>query len=137
MALKDAIGSETGCKDELNDNGLKEYFADGAYIRELFIPADMIVVSKLWNRERFWIITEGDVTFTTELGSQRVKAPYFNMAPFGTKVALYTHSDTRWFAITGADSTNNEDVEKEVMAKDYSECVYPWDLIKNDEENKQ
>ncbi len=118
--LKKAIGSETGIRDEINDNGLKEHFIGGAYIRELFIPEGITIVSKLWNKERFWIIN-GDVTYMTETGTKRVQGLHTEVPPFGSKVALYAHEDTLWFAITGSKSKNSEEVEKELLAKDYNE----------------
>ncbi len=125
LAMESVLGSKTGDMEKINEDGLREYFVGGAYIRELLIPAGITMVSALWKKDRFWIITEGDVTVTTELGRQRIQAPHFQVAPYGTKVALHAHTDTRWFAITGF--TNSDDVEAEVIAEDYSELAYPWD----------
>jgi len=127
------IGSETGSLDEINKKGLIENFVGGAYIRQLFIPADTIMVSQLWNKDRFWIITEGSVTITSELGRETIVAPYYGLAPFGTRVALHTHEDTMWFAITGAKAENPEDVEKELIVKSHSELNYPWERIEEGE----
>ena len=126
-SLQAHLGSETGQMEEINDNGLNEYFAGGSYIRELLIPKDTAIVSRIWKKERFWIISTGEVTFTTEMGTQRVKAPFRMVVPPGSKVALYTHEDTLWFAIIGAESKTSEGVEKEVLAEDYSDFEYPWD----------
>lgn len=130
-SLKDVFGSERGEMDEINEKGLNEYFVDGAYIRTLFIPAGVTIVSKLWKKERLWIIVYGEVTFLTEMGRRRVKAPLIEMAPFGTKVALYAHQDTLWCAITGAKADNSDDVVEEVTTEDYSELTYPWDLLEH------
>lgn len=127
--LQEIAGSERGEAQELNDNGLKEYFVEGAYVRELFIPKGTFIVSKIWNKERMWIIATGEVTFTTEMGTQRIRAPFTKIVPLGSKVAIYAHEDTLWFAITGAKSTNSEDVENEVSTMDYNDCKYPWDDI--------
>lgn len=129
QAMKVFVGSDKGEMDKINENGLKEYFAGGSYVRELFIPKDTTIVSQIWNKERIWIIASGEVTFTTEMGTQRVKAPYTKIVPYGSKVALYTHEDTLWFAITGAKSTNSDDIEKEVIADNYTDCVYSWDKL--------
>jgi len=131
QALKDAVGSERGEMDAINNEGLKEYFVGGSYIRELTIPKGITIVSKIWNKERMWIIASGEVTFVTEMGKKRVKAPYTEVVPHGSKVALFTHEDTQWFAITGAEATNSDDVEDEVTVNDYKECVYPWDELEN------
>jgi len=134
--LKQYTGSEHGCRDELNDNGLNEYFVGGAYIRSLFVPAGITVVSELWKKDRLWIIASGEVTLTTELGVQRIRGPYVQVAPYGSKVAFFVHEPVLWFAITGAESTNSEDVEKEIVAKEYSEFTYPWDKLEYTGESK-
>lgn len=128
-ALKKLVGSERGDCDEINSNGLNEYFLGKAYIRELFIPKDTTMVSKIWNQERSWIISKGEVTIVTEMGTRRVKAPYTEVVPPGSKVALYTHEDTQWLAMTKIKTTSIDGVEAEVIADDYSKCVYPWDLL--------
>lgn len=130
--LKEIAGSETGEVDEINANGLTEYFVGGSYVRSLLIPKGFTLVSKLWTKERLWVIVSGEVSFRTELGTRRIKAPFIEVAPFGSKVALYAHEDTLWLAITGADSTNSEDVEKEMVAKDYTELTYPWDRLEHE-----
>ncbi len=128
-SLQNHVGSETGIMDQVNDNGLSEFFVGGAYIRRIIIPANIAIVSKIWTKERFWIISEGEVTFKTEMGTQRVKAHYTKIVPPGSKVALFTHTDTIWYAITGATGTTTEEVEKQVTADDYAQCSYPWDKI--------
>lgn len=125
-AIKRFAGSERGIADELNEKGLKEHFIGGAYIRELFIPAGVTIVSEIWNKERFWIIVYGDVTIMTETNIKRVRGHHTEVPPFGSKAALYTHEDTLWFAITGSESTNSEDIKKEVITKDYALLDYPW-----------
>jgi hypothetical protein len=117
-----------GDMDDIDEKGLTEHFVNGAYIRQLMIPKDTTMVSELWDRERFWIISEGEVEVLTELGKQRIKAPYYGMAPFGSRVALYALEDTMWFAITGVESTEGgKTVKKEIVAEDYDELPYPWD----------
>ena len=128
-ALQDLMGSETGDMDDINSNGLKEYFAGGSYVRELFIPKDCSIVTQIWKKERMWIIATGEVTFTTEMGTKRVKAPYTEIVPHGSKVALYTHEDTLWFAITSADAQSSDEIKEEVIAETYNDCVYPWDKL--------
>jgi hypothetical protein len=121
-AIQEAVGSERGDAEEINDNGLNEYLIGGAYTRSLLIPKDITMVSMLWSKERLWIIATGEVTFTTEMGTQRVKAPYVWQPPFGSKVALHTHEDTLWFAITGAESASLDDIDEEIVANNYTDC---------------
>lgn len=130
-ALREHVGSDRGEMDEINDNGLSEYLVGGAYTRVLDIPAGVTIVSKLWNKERLWIIITGEVMIKTEQGDQHIIAPYIGPAPYGSKVALYAVQDTKWAAITGVKTDKLEDVEEEVEAKDYSEFSYPWELLED------
>lgn len=122
-ALKRFMGSETGDKDKINDNGLSEYIVGGSYIRILDIPADTTIVSKLWKTERLWIIISGEVKFKTEEGFEHIKAPYVAKAPFGSKVALYTVTPVKWAAITGTKSENLEEIEAEMITEEYITMV--------------
>jgi len=125
---KDVLGDSGGEVNEINEQGLNEYFlSDGVYIRELFIPAETAVVTQLWKRDRFWIIAHGDVTLRSELGLQRIQGPHRQFAPYGSKVVLWTHEDTLWFAISGTDNPHSEGIKDDVIAQDYSECQYGWE----------
>lgn len=100
---------------------LTHRFARGMYARELFIPAGTIMVSHLHKFLRHCIISKGDVTFTTEYETRRVRAPYADVFLPGSKVALFTHTDTVWTAIIRTDSTSVKDIEAEILAKDHEE----------------
>lgn len=121
-----ATGNEV---EEMNDSGLREYMVEGAYIRELFIPAGMFIVSRIWKQTRFMILATGELTFTTEMGTKRVAAPYRGELVPGSKAAIYTHQDSLLFAITGTKSQNLDELEDEVTTMDYRDCKYPWDCL--------
>lgn len=133
LSLQNELGSTTGSMDEINQEGLREHFLDGLYIRELLIPKNTVIVSKIWNRTRCWYIKSGEVTFTTEMGTQRVKAPFTKIVPLGSKVALFTHEDTLWYAYAESNAKNPQEAEEELIAKDYSDCEYPWNTNKLEE----
>ena len=129
VALQALAGSETGNQEEINSDGLSENFCDGMYSRSLNIPKDTAMVSKIWKRDRLWHIVSGEVTFTTEMGTQHIKAPFFKVVPAGSKVALYTHEDTLWYATVATNKTNSKDVEEELITLDRSEVIDPWDEV--------
>ena len=129
-AMKDALGSESGEMEEINDNGLTEYLIGGAYTRVLKIPEGITIVSKLWRKPRLWIIVSGTVRVTTELGSQIIEAPYIGEAPFGSKVALHAETEVLWAAITGLpEAESTEDAEQYLITEEYSDLPYPWDSL--------
>lgn len=125
--LTELAGGGSGDKDQINADGLREHLFQGVYVRELLIPKETAIVSKIWSRERMWIIATGEVTFTTEMGVQRVKAPFTKLVPPGSKVALFTHEETLWFAITSSEAKDLAGVERDVTVDSYDEFNYPWD----------
>ena len=129
--LKAYAGSERGEMDEINEKGLSEYIIGGAYTRILDVPAGVTIVSELWKSERLWIIISGEVLIKTEQGDKHIVAPYIAEAPYGSKVALYAITDTKWAAITGVKTEELEEIKEEVIAKDYSEFVYDWELLED------
>ena len=130
-ALKVKFGSEHGEMDEINKNGLSEYLIGGAYTRVLDIPAGITMVSKLWNKERLWIIISGEVKIKTEQGDLHIFAPHIMQPPLGSKVAVYAVEDTKWAAITGSKSEKITELEAEVIVEDYSDISYPWELLED------
>lgn len=133
-AMKDLEGSERGDMDQVNENGLSEYLIDGAYTRVLKIPKGHTIISKLWKKRRLWIIISGTVRITSEAGHQLIDAPYICEAPFGSKIALYAETDVLWAAITGSNEASSlDEVEELIVANDYSEITYPWDLLETEQ----
>jgi len=132
-ALQDITGSERGDADAINEAGLSEYITGGAYTRVLKVAKDTALVSELWKKQRLWIIVKGRVIVTTEEGQVELVAPYIGVAPFGTKASILTVEDTVWIAVTGVESETEKEIKEELIATDYSDISYEWDLI---EENK-
>lgn len=132
LAIQKREGSDRGIADEINDEGLTERIFDGVYARELVIPKGVTMVSELWNRERLWVIMTGRVSILSEMGRKEITAPYVGIAPFGTRIALYTHEETRWMAVCNAnDCEDLKDVENKIKITDYSGFTYPWDLLED------
>lgn len=110
---------------------LKHTFADGFYIREIFMPKGYFIVSKIHKYEHPYFVLQGDVSVLTEDGIKRIKAPYSGITPVGTKRILYIHEDCVWTTIhTNPDNgTDLEEIEERVIAKSFDE-VLPGYAIK-------
>ena len=68
----------------------------------------------------------------SEMGRKEITAPYVGIAPFGTRIALYAHEETRWMAVCNAnDCEDLKDTENKIKVADYSGFTYPWDLLKD------
>lgn len=79
---------------------LKHYFAPGCYIREIFMPADSIVIGKIHRTEHFNIIQKGRVTIIhDDYSRDELKAPVTFVSKPGVQKILYIHEDTVWSTV--------------------------------------
>ena len=102
---------------------LKHEFVDGAYVRTIIMPKGLLVVSKIHKKTHPYFIMKGTVSVLTEEGLVRIKAPYAGITKAGTKRVLYCHTDVEWTTVHVSESTNLEEIENQVIAKDYSELT--------------
>ena len=135
MSIKDKVSSHPkavfGGTPEC-DNGmfpLEHTFADGCYIRRIFMPKGSIVVSKIHKTKHPYFILKGDVSVLTEKGVVRLSAPYNGITEAGTQRVLYMHEDTVW-CTCHLNPDNKQDVKKiedRIIAKSYDEldCIHP------------
>jgi len=78
---------------------LKHTFADGMYVREIFIPADMYVVGRIHKHRHPNFLLSGTVIVATEFGSETLVGPVSMISEAGTKRALYTVTDVVWCTV--------------------------------------
>lgn len=106
---------------------LNHYFAPGMYAREMTIEAGVTIVGKIHKHAHINIISKGVIDVVTEFGTARYKAPYTFISEPGTKRCVHAVTDTLWTTIHAVESTDLEEIEKEVIAKDYNDI----ELIEN------
>lgn len=94
------------------------HFGPGVYMREVIIPAGMLLTGKIHRQADFNILLEGEITVQTDQGMQRLTAPYIFLGQPGMKKVAYTHSKTRWLNIHPTNFTSLEDIEKEQIIPD-------------------
>lgn len=103
---------------------LKHTFSEGIYVREIFIPADTMLVGKIHKHDHPNFLMSGDVDVITESGgSERLKGPLSMISKAGTKRVVYTISDTVWITVH-LNPTNTQDLsklEEIVIADSYKE----------------
>jgi len=113
---------------------LKHAFADGMYIREIFLPKGMLFVTKIHKITHPYFLLEGDCSVLTEDGIKRIKGPFSGITPAGTKRVIYTHEDTRWITVHATKETDLVKIEEEIIAKTYAELG--MDVDEDIEKNK-
>ncbi|MCC7462094.1 MAG: hypothetical protein IT480_06475 [Gammaproteobacteria bacterium] len=98
---------------------LDHIFADGVYIRQLWIPAGTVLTGKIHKSEHVSICAMGEITVMTPEGMKRVKAPYTVVCPPGTKRAAYAHTDTLWINVfKNADDARDVDLLESRLVED-------------------
>jgi quercetin dioxygenase-like cupin family protein len=78
------------------DIPVRNVFSGGVYAREVFIPKGTMLVGKVHMTEHLNICLQGDLTFLTVDGPQRIKAPAMFSSPAGTKKLAYANEDSIW-----------------------------------------
>ena len=108
--------------DELHEmNPVKHTFAGGCYIREIFNPAGLILVTKIHKKEHPFFLMKGKMSILTENGVKTIEAPYNGVTPPGTKRVIFTHEDCVFITVHATDKATPEEVEEDVIAKDFND----------------
>jgi hypothetical protein len=111
-----------GRSKELNKiNPLKHTFADGLYIREIFMPKGQIISTGIHKKKHPYFVLKGDLSVLTETGVERITAPYAGITLPGTKRIIYMHEDTIWITVHATDKKTVEETLDDVIAKDFND----------------
>ncbi len=114
-----AFKKENGIPDP--DCPLTHTFASGSYARTIFIPKDTLVVGKIHRHDHLNMLMVGRVVVATEEGPRKLEAPQVLVSKAGTKRVVYTYTDTIWTTVHLTEKTDLDEIEDEIIAKDYSE----------------
>jgi hypothetical protein len=91
-------------------------FTPGLYIREIFIPAQTLLTSKIHKTEHPYVISQGDISVWTEqVGTVRLRAPHSGITLPDTRRILFAHEDTTWTTFHATDETDLEKIEAKII----------------------
>lgn len=104
------------------ENVKKDGSIEYIYVREIFIPRGMVIVSKIHRHSHPNFLMKGKISVITEGGgTEHLEAPQSIISPAGTKRALVAHEDTIWITIHVTKSKDLKIIEEDVIAKSYNE----------------
>lgn len=120
---KSVINAESGMTGEVlhKANPVKHTFAGGCYVREIYNPANELIITKIHKKEHPFFLMKGEMSILTEEGIQHIKAPYQGVTKPGTKRAIYTHEECVFITVHATENTTIEDVEEEVVCTKYED----------------
>jgi hypothetical protein len=99
---------------------VEHLFADGCVMRSWTCPPGVLTVSKIHKTNHPIFMLYGDVSVMTEEGIVRMTGASYGITPAGTKRVLYTHAETKWVAVHVTDSFDIEEIEGQVIARDFN-----------------
>ena len=102
-------------------NPVKHTYADGMYIREIFMPRGEIVISKIHKIAHPFFLIKGRISVLSEEGEKLLQAPYYSITPAGTKRMLYTHTNAIVVTCHRTFETDLDKIENEIIAKSFDE----------------
>ena len=118
-ALEEALSSFPNAKYGDEGAPLKHTFVPGAYIREITMPAGLILTSKIHKVEHPYFVLRGKCEVVTEEGKVLIEAPYWGITKAGTKRALHIIEETVWVTVHSTEQTYLKKVEEEIIATNF------------------
>ena len=92
---------------------LEHTFADGVYVRQMYMPKDTAVIGKIHKREHVWFLLEGLIAVATEFGVNYYEAPCYIKSEGGTKRVILAIEDTVFINVHPNPSNTQDLVELE------------------------
>ncbi len=100
---------------------VKHHYADGAYIREMVIPAGVTVAGAIHKTKHAWVFLKGEMLVAGE--SKPIVAPVFGVSPPGTQRAVYALTECTFLAFHATDKTDPGTIRSLVLAKDEGDLL--------------
>lgn len=98
---------------------LNQYFCNGVYAREMFIPKGVTLVGEIHLFDQINVVSKGKIKVVTDQGEKVIEAPAMFISPAGVKRAGFALEDTIWIEFHSTTLTNEADIRKERIAPDY------------------
>ena len=107
-------------------------FAPGLYKREIFNPADHLIVTKIHKMDHFYFLIQGSMSILTEQGKVFIKAPYHGITKAGTKRVIYTHEPCIFITVHSNpdDIRDMEVIENRLIAEDFDGALPDMELLR-------
>lgn len=106
----------------------KHFFAPGMYLRELTVPAGMLIVGKTHKHAHFLVVTQGLAEIISEFGRTTVGPGHISVSQPGAKRVVLALEDTQFLTVH-VNSSDTEDlaiieaehIEPEILAIEASQ----------------
>lgn len=112
--------SELIVKGNTESFPLKHSFAEGIYVREMFMQQDSLVIGKVHKNDHIWFLLMGELEIATSNGVELYIGPCYVKADAGTKRVLRAITDSIFINVypNPTNTTNIEELEDNLT------CIY-------------
>ena len=93
----------------------KHYFAKGIYAKELFIPADYIVMQHVHIYDHLSILAVGSIELVFDDVKTVIHAPACLTIEAKKHHAIKSLTDTVWYCIHASECTDEEEIDKTLI----------------------
>ena len=107
------------------------HFADGVYLRELFMAAGTTVVGKIHKTKHLTIIASGTVQITTDRGVEEITGPAVFCSDVGAKKAIFAITDSTLMNPHPTTETDIEKIEMEFIAPSFEALEHSTKELEN------
>lgn len=95
---------------------LTHRFTPGLYIRELFVPAGSLVVTKIHKTEHPYVVSQGRAAVWIEgRGVVEIRAPFTGVTKPGTRRVVFAYEDLVWTTFHPTNLTAVDAIEREII----------------------
>lgn len=92
---------------------LKHHFAPGVYVREIFMPAETIIIGHIHKTEHLNILVQGACYIVHDDGArEELRAPLTFVSKAGVQKVLYITEDMIWQTVHATTETDIEKLEE-------------------------
>jgi hypothetical protein len=102
-------------------NPVKELSADGLYLREIFNPANELIITKIHAEEHFYFLLSGEMSILTHDGIENITGPHYGITKPGTKRFIYTYTPCVFVTVHSTRGRDVKDMEDLMTAEDFDD----------------
>ena len=96
------------------------------YVREITIPAGVMLTGKIYFNDHFDVMVYGDITVTSDEGRQRLTGFNIFEGKKGKKRAGYAHAETRWLTFCACPEMPDDDYIDYLTTEDFKDLEPDW-----------
>ncbi|MGI9251036.1 MAG: hypothetical protein ACR2PR_07535 [Pseudohongiellaceae bacterium] len=90
---------------------VEQWFCNGTYVRQITIPAGVMLTGKIHKHPCLSIVLTGRMEVITDEGPRIISAPEIYESPAGVKRAGYCHEECQWLTIHPWDGEPQSEAE--------------------------